>query len=83
MNCLRMCAVCRKMHPKNELTRFVAKDGVLMVDETGKSDGRGCYLCSNEKCREKALKTNVVFKSLKISADRSVFERLMKQYADK
>lgn len=82
MICLRMCAVCRQKFPKNELTRFVAKDGVPMIDKSGKVDGRGCYLCSSEKCLNKAIKTNVVSKSLKVSRDRQAFEKLISEYAD-
>lgn len=83
MICLRMCAVCRNKFPKEELTRFVAKDGLLVIDRTGKADGRGCYLCSNEKCLSKAIKTNIVCKSLKVSVDKQAFEKLISEYADK
>ena len=52
----RMCVVCRQMKPKKELIRIFNSDGVVAIDKTGKSGGRGVYVC---KCKEyitKALK---------------------------
>lgn len=53
----RMCVVCRQMKPKTELMRIVnTVDGVI-VDGTGKLNGRGVYLCKSKQCVTKALKT--------------------------
>ena len=53
----RMCVVCRQMKPKGELIRIVNSDGVVTVDKTGKSGGRGVYLCKCQDCIAKALKS--------------------------
>ena len=53
----RMCVVCRQMKPKNELIRIVNSDGLVAVDKTGKSGGRGVYLCKSKECISKALKS--------------------------
>ena len=42
----RMCVVCRTMKPKQDLIRVVCTDsGEIVLDETGKTSGRGAYVC--------------------------------------
>lgn len=53
----RMCVVCRQMKPKNELIRVVNNNGVVVVDKTGKINGRGVYLCKCKDCVCKAIKS--------------------------
>ena len=53
----RMCVVCRQMKPKNELIRIVNNDGMVAIDKTGKSGGRGVYLCRCKECIDRALKS--------------------------
>ena len=53
----RMCVVCRQMKPKNELIRIVNSDGAVVIDKTGKLNGRGVYLCRCMECIAKALKS--------------------------
>ncbi len=53
---LRKCIGCMEMKPKVELIRIVRdKDGVISIDRTGKANGRGAYVCSDE-CIKKVLK---------------------------
>jgi predicted RNA-binding protein YlxR (DUF448 family) len=54
--------------PKNELVRLVAADGVPRVDRTGKANGRGVYLCPDERCLDKALKKNALTRGLSVKA---------------
>jgi hypothetical protein len=52
----RTCVACRQIKPKRELIRIVrTPDGVIRVDETGKANGRGIYLCRNRTCWDKAV----------------------------
>jgi uncharacterized protein len=52
----RTCVACRQIKPKRELIRIVrTPDGSIRVDETGKANGRGVYLCRKRACWEKAL----------------------------
>lgn len=51
----RMCVVCRQMKPKTELIRIVNTDSGVVVDKTGKINGRGVYLCTCKQCISKAL----------------------------
>lgn len=52
----RMCVACRQMKPKKELIRIVNTDNGVVVDSTGKLNGRGVYLCKCRECVERALK---------------------------
>ncbi len=52
----RMCVVCRQKVDKRQLTRVVrtAEKGVI-IDPTGKQNGRGAYLCDQLVCWQKAI----------------------------
>lgn len=53
----RMCVVCRQKFDKRQLTRVVrtANMGVI-IDPTGKQNGRGAYLCDQLVCWDKMIK---------------------------
>ena len=52
----RTCVACRRVKSKRELIRVVrSPDGKTFVDETGKANGRGAYLCRDRVCWEKAV----------------------------
>ena len=52
----RTCIVCRQKFDKRRLTRIVrtADEGVI-VDFTGKRNGRGAYLCDQASCWDTAV----------------------------
>lgn len=55
---LRQCAGCSERKPKGELLRVVrTPEGEIVLDKTGKKNGRGVYLCFNVKCFNKARKS--------------------------
>ena len=51
-----MCVSCREMKPKTMLIRIVNTDNGVVVDATGKVNGRGVYICKCKQCAERALK---------------------------
>lgn len=52
----RTCVVCRTVRPKRELIRIVrTPDGQVVIDERGKQNGRGAYLCAQAVCWDAAL----------------------------
>ena len=64
---LRTCIACRQSKDKRELVRLVrTSEGELVIDETGKRNGRGAYLCRQRTCWEQALQGNQVSRSLKM-----------------
>ena len=47
----RQCIACRACRDKQDLIRVVkTKEGEIMLDRTGRKNGRGAYLCANEEC---------------------------------
>lgn len=54
----RTCIACNEQKEKKELLRIVkSKDGIIEPDVTGKKNGRGAYICKNEECLEKIIKS--------------------------
>ncbi len=54
---LRMCSGCMEHKDKKQLVRVVkTPDNQIMLDTTGKLNGRGAYICKNTECFLKALK---------------------------
>ena len=55
---LRQCVGCCERKPKGELIRVVrTPEGEIVLDSTGRKNGRGCYLCASVKCFNKAKKS--------------------------
>ena len=79
---LRTCVACRQAKPKRELTRIVrTPEGQIMVDPTGKANGRGAYLCSDRACWERAIKRRVLNHALKTEVDAEGTQRLLEHAA--
>lgn len=73
----RTCVVSHEKLPKNELIRIVRnKELGILVDETGKVNGRGVYIKKDLTVLEKAKKGNIIGKSLESTIDDSVYEKL-------
>ena len=41
----RQCVGCRMMKNKKELIRILKTDEGIIIDDTGKKNGRGAYIC--------------------------------------
>lgn len=59
----RTCAGCGRKAPKQELLRFVAREGVLTPSEQG--SGRGVYTCRRLSCFERAASSRAFSRTLK------------------
>jgi len=62
----RTCLVCRQKTDKRQLTRVVrTPDAGVVVDMTGKRNGRGAYICDQPACWEKLLRDpSVLYQAL-------------------
>lgn len=74
---LRMCVGCRQMKEKKDLIRII-KDvtGNIVVDDKVKQSGRGAYLCKNQECLQKCIKTRALNRALSCEIPQKVFENL-------
>lgn len=76
---MRSCVVTREKLPKGELIRVVrTPEGNVIVDVTGKANGRGAYLKKDLSVFEKAYSSKVLNKILEVEVPDSVFDELRK-----
>lgn len=74
---MRSCVITKERLPKGELVRVVrTPDGNVVVDTTGKANGRGAYLKKDLAVFEKAKKSKVLNRHLEVEVPDSVFEEL-------
>ena len=76
----RMCLGCRAVHPKKDMIRVVrSPENVYSVDMTGKSPGRGAYICRNEECFCRAEKEHGFERAFKSKMEAAIYETLRKE----
>ena len=74
---LRRCAGCSEQKTKKEFVRVVrTPEGEIILDETGKANGRGVYLCPKKACLQKARKAKRLEKSLNLAIPEEVWNAL-------
>ena len=70
---LRQCVGCGQMKSKKEMMRVIkTAEGDIVLDVTGRKNGRGAYLCKQEECLKMAMKNKGLERSFKMSIDQSV-----------
>ena len=76
---MRSCVVTREKLPKQELIRVVRTPlNEVVVDLTGKANGRGAYLKKDLEVFEKAQKSKILNRVLEVEVKDEVFEELKK-----
>ena len=79
---MRMCVACRQMRPKKELLRVVrTPEGSVLVDRTGRANGRGAYLCNDAECLKKAIKIKALERALEVRLDAETLSALQGAFA--
>lgn len=74
---MRTCVVTREKLPKSELIRVVrTPEGNVVIDESGKANGRGAYLKKDKEVFLKAKKSKVLNRMLEVEVPDKVFEDL-------
>ena len=70
---VRTCVVTKEALPKKELLRVVrTPEGTVVVDETGKVNGRGAYIKKDLEVLEKARNSKILEKRLECSIEEKV-----------
>ncbi|MCI8996582.1 MAG: YlxR family protein [Lachnospiraceae bacterium] len=77
---MRQCVGCGEMKSKKEMLRVLktAEDEILL-DATGRKNGRGAYVCFSRECLAKAIRGKGLERSFKMSIPREVYEKLEKE----
>lgn len=74
---MRQCVGCGEMKPKKDLIRVLkTAENEILIDKTGKKNGRGAYICSSKECLEMSIKNHGLERSFKIKIDKGVYDML-------
>ncbi|WP_022764663.1 RNase P modulator RnpM [Butyrivibrio sp. XPD2006] len=77
---MRKCVGCGEMKEKKELIRVIkTPEDEILLDTTGRANGRGAYICCNAECLKKAVKNRGLERSLKSHIPTDVLERMEKE----
>lgn len=80
----RMCFICRNTYNKNELLRLVkTSTGEILIDKTGKANGRGAYICTNSNCIDQIKKQKVLCRAFKCEFPPAIYQKLCEELIDK
>lgn len=78
---MRKCVGCREMKSKKEMMRVLkTTEDEIILDATGRKNGRGAYLCFQKSCLLQAIKNKGLERSLKMAIPKSVYENLEKEF---
>ena len=70
-----------KLKTDSKISVLTTEDEIVL-DTTGKKNGRGAYLCLSRECLDKAIKNHGLERSLKTAVPDEVYERLKKELED-
>lgn len=77
---IRQCTGCGERKPKNELIRIVrTKEEKILLDFTGKLNGRGAYICKSDNCLTLAVKKKRLDNALSVTVPEEILENLKKE----
>lgn len=82
---MRQCIGCQEMKAKKDMIRVLkitAEDGEnteVVLDTTGRKNGRGAYVCKNSACLKAAIKNKGLERSFKMPISKDVYEMLTKE----
>ena len=76
----RQCIGCGEIKNKKEMLRVLkTTDEHIIIDATGRKNGRGAYICPSMDCSKKAVKNKGLERSLKMAIPKEVYEALEKE----
>ena len=80
-NPMRQCVGCGEMKNKKEMMRVLKPaEGPIVLDMTGKKNGRGAYLCMTKECLQRARKSKGLERSFKMTIPDELYENLEKEF---
>lgn len=78
---LRQCVGCGEMKSKKEMLRVLkTAEDEIVLDATGKKNGRGAYICFSKECLKKARKSKGLERSFKMSIPEQIYDRLEEEF---
>ena len=78
---MRKCVGCGEMKSKKEMMRELkTAENEIVLDTTGRKNGRGAYLCFCKECLQNAAKNRGLERSLKMAIPKEVYESLEREF---
>ena len=76
----RKCIGCNQMKNKKELIRILkTQDDEIVIDTTGKKNGRGAYICPDAECLMFGRKSKGLERAFKMAINPAVYDELEKE----
>ena len=77
---MRQCMGCGEKKEKKELIRVIrTTEEAVVLDTTGRKNGRGAYLCNNVDCLHKAQKRKSIERALNMPIPEQIYQKLEKE----
>jgi len=77
---MRSCVVTKEKLPKQELLRIVrTTDMNVVIDDTGKINGRGAYIKKDIDVLDKAIKSKALERHLEITISNDLYDEIRKK----
>lgn len=78
----RMCVACKQMKNKKDLIRIVKTQNEIVLDSTGRENGRGAYICNSLECFNKSIKQKSLNRAFKENIPNEVLEKLKEAFIE-
>lgn len=80
---LRKCVITGEQHQKSEMFRVVrTPEGDVVLDNTGKTRGRGAYIVKKKSAILQAQKKKTLSKHLEVEIPDSLYEELISKLGE-
>ena len=74
---MRQCVGCGEMKSKKDLLRVIkTPEEEIVLDATGRKNGRGAYICASMDCLKTARQRKGLERSMKVAIPQEVYESL-------
>lgn len=78
---MRQCVGCLEMKEKKSMMRVLkTPEEDIVLDLTGKKNGRGAYLCKCKECLLKAQKNKGLERSFKMGLSKEIYNALNEEF---
>lgn len=80
MHPIRTCIACKTATHKQSLIRIVLKNGAPVWDFKKNLEGRGAYVCDNDKCVSRMADKKLLSRVFRQDIPQQEYQRLKEEY---
>ena len=74
----RTCIVCKQKQDKNQMSRIVCDGQSVLIENEKKLNGRGAYICKDEKCISSLIKNKSLNRAFRKNVSLETYEEIVK-----